>query len=224
LHLEKYYPAGHWGKRLDADELAELFIADIEVGIDENDYSGPDSHRTKHRAGVIKVAGGRDRLSAHEIKAFRAAALASRRTGCPIITHTEEGTAANEQVRLLIAEGVSPERIVISHTDRKPDIEYHRALLRTGVCLEYDSAFRWKAGVNHTANLVVSLAPEFPDQLLLGMDMARSSYWKSYGGSPGLTFLLTEFRLALTTAGLDDSYVQRMFVDNASRAYAFGAK
>jgi hypothetical protein len=29
---------------------------------------------------------------------------------------------------------------------------------------------------------------------MLGMDAARRSYWKSYGGAPGLSFLLTDFR------------------------------
>jgi phosphotriesterase-related protein len=221
LHLEKYYPNGHWGQRFDADELAELFAADIELGVDTNDYGGPEVRRTGHRAGVIKVAGGKDRLSEHEIMAFRAAALAAKRTGCPIITHAEEGTAAMEQAELLIGAGVDPRHIVLSHTDRKPELDYHRALLRTGVRLEYDSAFRWKGGTNHTTALLAALAPEFPDQLMLGMDAARSSYWKSYGGAPGLTFLLTTYREALVGAGVDESLLHKIFIENPSHAYAF---
>ena len=35
------------------EDIADLFYADIEKGIDANDYSGPIVHRTRHRAGVI---------------------------------------------------------------------------------------------------------------------------------------------------------------------------
>src|SRR5438270_212465 len=34
LHLEKYYPPGHWGEHISAEHMAELFIAEIEEGID----------------------------------------------------------------------------------------------------------------------------------------------------------------------------------------------
>src|SRR6266699_5300990 len=37
LHLQKYYPPGHWGEKLSADEVAELFITEIEEGIDARD-------------------------------------------------------------------------------------------------------------------------------------------------------------------------------------------
>jgi len=221
LHLEKYYPKGHWGQRLSAEELAELFVADIEMGVDVNDYGGPEIHRTKHRSGVIKVAGGKDNLSAHEAKIFKAAALASKRTGCPIITHSEEGTAAMEQVALLAEGGVDVSRVTISHTDRKPELEYHRELLKTGVCLEYDSAFRWKTSENPTTNLIINLASEFPNQLMLGMDAARSTYWASYGGKPGLTYLLAEYRAALLDAGLEEALLQRLFVANPAHAFSF---
>ncbi len=221
LHLQKYYPPHHWGERLNEDGLAALFIADIEEGVDARDYGGPLLRRTPHRAGVIKVAGGRDKLSAHEIKLFRAAAQAHLKTGCPILTHTEEGTAALEQVEIFRAGGVNLQHVVLSHTDRKPDLKYHRELLQSGVCLEYDSAFRWQSAENPTLHLIVQLAPEFPGQILLGMDAARQSYWKSYGGAPGLSFLLTTFSSQLRAAGLSENLLQNIFVHNPARAYAF---
>jgi phosphotriesterase-related protein len=221
LHLEKYYPKGHWSERLGAEELAELFIADIETGVDDRDYGGPGIRRTQHRAGVIKVAGGKDRLSDRQVKHFTAASIAARRTGSPILTHTEEGTAALEQASLLIDGGVDPVHIVLSHTDRRPNVAYHRAILRTGVRLEYDSAFRWKGVPNHTTNLIIELASEFPDQLMLGMDAARNAYWKSYGGGPGLTFLIADYSEQLAAAGVAKALLRKIFVDNPARAYAF---
>lgn len=222
LHLQKYYPPGHWSLTLDADELAELFIADIELGVDAYDYGGPQIRRTEHRAGVIKVAGSRDQLTEQEQKTFKAAALAHQQTGCPIITHTQGGTAALEHIEILGREGVELEHVVLSHTDRLPDVELHRSLLRTGVRLEYDSAFRWQPpDPNHTLDLVAALLPEFPNQLMLGMDAARRRYWRSYGGTPGLTYLLEDFSGQLRGAGLDDAMMDRLFVHNPAEVFSF---
>ena len=62
--------------------------------------------RTEHRAGVIKVASGTHPLDDHETRVFTAAALAHRRTGAPILTHTEQGAGALEQVTFFQEHGV----------------------------------------------------------------------------------------------------------------------
>ena len=65
-----------------------------------------------------------------------------------------------------------------SHTDRQPDMAYHRALLPSGVLLEYDHHFRshLKDGNCPTVDLIAALAHEFPRQIVVGMDLARRSY------------------------------------------------
>lgn len=222
-HLKQYYHEGHWGTRQSAEQLAALFVADIEEGIDANDYAGPTCERTPHRAGLIKVAGGLDRLDAHEARLFEAAALAHRRTGAPILTHTEQGTAGMEQIALLQRHGADLSHVVLSHTDRKPDYGYHAELLSTGVNLEYDSAFRWQAEQgNPTRDLVAAMVEKgFGGQILLGMDAARTSYWRSYGGKPGMTYLLETFVPMLREAGLAQVDVDRIFISNPAAAYAF---
>jgi 5-phospho-D-xylono-1,4-lactonase len=222
LHLEKYYPPGHWGGVYSEALLAKLFVEDITVGVDAHDYAGPCIARTPHRAGVIKVASGLDRMSDHERRIFTAAAEAHRVTGCPILTHTEQGSAGLEQVELFRREGVDLRHVCLSHTDRRPDVGYHRELLATGVSLEYDSGFRWKPGpTNPTLDLIGQLLPDFPDQIMLGMDAARRGYWKSYGGAPGLNFLLTEFRARMRAEGLGEDLLQRIFVHTPATVFAF---
>jgi predicted metal-dependent phosphotriesterase family hydrolase len=223
LHLRKYYPDGHWCERLDANRIAGLFAADIQEGADRNDYNGPEVERTRFRCGVIKVAGGWNKLNDHERKLFEAAAIAHAETGAPILTHTEKGTAALEQIAILRRFGVPYEKIVLSHLDRNTDAACHREVLATGVFVEYDSAFRWPADTeNHTLALILKMAEAgFLDQLLLGMDAARRSYWKQYGGQPGLTFLLTAFTGRLLGAGLAACDLDRIFIANPRRAYAF---
>ena len=91
-----------------------------------------------------------------------------------------------------------------SATDRRPDIAYHRALLSTGVMLEYDHHFRshLEDGTCPAADLITTLAPEFPDQIVVGMDMARRSYWHGHGGKPGLVWLLTLLPTLLRERGV----------------------
>ena len=222
IHLAKYYDAGHWSLKIAEEELAELFVREIEQGIDTLDYGSPLVCRSGHRAGLIKVASGMNSLSAHERKIFAAASAAHRATGCPILTHCEAGTAAMEQIAAFEKGGVDLRHVVLSHTDRKPDAGYHREILSTGVRVAYDSAFRWKPGQgNPTLDLLVALLPEFPDQIMLGMDAARSAYWKSYGGQPGLSFLLNDFAPAMHERGISEDQVCKIFVNTPAEAYAF---
>jgi phosphotriesterase-related protein len=224
LHLAKYYDEGHWGNRYCVDQLATLFIADIMDGIDRHDYSGPVVERTPHRAGLIKIATNGASIDDREHRVFEAAAIAHQRTGAPILTHCEQGEGAIEQVELLASLGVDLSKVVLSHVDRKPDLNYHRDILRSGVCMEYDSAFRWKSDENPTLDLLVGLLGEFPNQLMLGMDAARPTYWTSYGGAPGLNFLLCEFTEAMTQRGVNRDDWERIFVRNPAAAYDFVAR
>lgn len=221
LHLAKYYDPGHWGNIYSEDEFADLFVADIEQGIDTHDYNGPLVRRTPHRAGIIKIATGTS-FTAREEKIFAAAAQAHRRTGAPILTHTEQGTLGLEQVERLRALGVDLRHVVLSHLDRNPDTGLHREILASGVRLEYDSAFRWKPGQgNPTRDLLVALLPDFGDQLMLGMDAARATYWRSHGGAPGMSYLLTTFRAELRAAGVSENSLHRIFVTTPADAFAF---
>jgi 5-phospho-D-xylono-1,4-lactonase len=221
LHLAKYYDPGHWGNRYTEDELAALFTSEITEGIDARDCNGPFTQRTSHRAGLIKIATG-ERLTAREEKIFAAAAEAHRRTGCPILTHTEQGSLAFEQIALLRQQRVDLRHVCLSHTDRRPDVGYHREILASGVSVEFDSAFRWQSPAgNPTRDLLLALLPEHPDQLMLGMDAARRSYWRAYGGAPGLSYLLTTFAAELRTAGVTEDHLHRIFVSTPATTFAF---
>ena len=221
LHLPRFYPQGHWRFRMSADELADLFVAEIEEGIDANDAAGPSVRRTSHRAGLVKVGSATRGLDAAERTAFEAAAAAHRRTGCPIITHTESGLGL-DQIELLTARGVPPGKITLSHTDRLPDRDYHRAILRTGVNVEYDRTFRAKLdGDNPTLRLYVDMIKEFPGQVMLGTDGSRGAYWRSYGGTPGLDYLLREFSDRARTLGVPTDLLDRSFLYTPSQAFSF---
>jgi phosphotriesterase-related protein len=221
LHRVRFYPEGHWRFSWAADRLSDLFVDEIERGIDGNDCAGPDLRRTPFRAGVLKIASDGAALDDAERAAFEAVASAHRKTGCPVITHCEAARGP-EQVAFLASRGVEPRHVVLSHTDRHPDSGYHRELFRSGAFVEYDRVFR--AGLddaNPTLRLFVAMVKEFPSQVMLGTDGARASYWRSYGGKPGLDYLLREFSDRARKLGVTDAELMAVFVENPARAYAF---
>lgn len=207
IHLEIYYPPHHWRYRYTEDQLTRLFIADVEEGIDRYDYNGPLIERTPYKAGLIKLATGDEPFTPHQEKIFRAVVNTHLETGVPILTHTNYGCWALEQAKMFDKLGAKLEHVVLSHLDRRVEVDYHREVLHTGVRVEYDSAFRWKDGQeNGTYLLLKELLPDFSGQITMGMDAARNTYWRSYGGKPGLNFLLTDFKKDLGEMGLGNFY------------------
>jgi predicted metal-dependent phosphotriesterase family hydrolase len=223
LHHERFYPASHWSTRATEDELADLFTADVGTGIDERDYGGPIVHRTGIRAGVVKVAGSEGGPSPRDLPIFRAAAETHRRTGAPIHTHCEAGTGALEQLRVLVDAGVPPSHVSLSHVDKVVDRGYHRELLSSGAFAVYDQAFRWGDRDNGTIRLIEwAVADGTEGQVMLGMDAARQGYYRSFGGTPGLSFLLGDFSDHLSGRGIPAVVRESMFVAAPARAFAFG--
>lgn len=221
IHLPVYYPPHHWQFYLSEEQLTQLFIDDVEIGIDQYDYSSPVVKRTSHKAGMIKLASSDDPFDDNLKKIFRAVVATHKKTGVPVLTHTNAGTHAVAQAELFHKLGADLNHVVISHVDRCKDLGYHKELMQTGVRVEYDSAFRWKAGnENFTFTLLAKLLPDYPDQITVGMDAARHTYWKSYDGWPGLTYLLTDFVAELHKRGLAD-YQKKIFIENPKQLYTF---
>jgi len=221
IHLEIYYPENHWRYTYSEDNLTELFISDIKEGIDKFDYSGPFIERMKHRAGLIKLATGDEPITRHQEKIFHAVVKAHLETGAPILTHTNFGKNALDQARLFNTLGAKMEHVVLSHLDRAKDLNYHKEILDMGIMVEYDSAFRWNSeDKNWTFYMLEHLLPLYPEQITLGMDMAKNAYWKSYGGKPGMNFLIETIPDFLKSRGLSKFY-QKLFFDNPKKLFAF---
>jgi phosphotriesterase-related protein len=221
IHLEIYYPESHWRYDYTEDQLTRLFIADIEEGIDKYDYSGPFVDRMPYKAGVIKLATGDDPFTKHQEKVFRAVVNTHLATGAPILTHTNFGKQALEQAELFEKLGANLKHVVLSHVDRYKDLSYQKSVLDTGVKIEYDSAFRWKKeDKNWTLYFLEELLSDYPDQITLGMDMAKNAYWKSYGGKPGLNYLIDTIPGFLQSKGLEEHY-EKIFFKTPKELYTF---
>jgi 5-phospho-D-xylono-1,4-lactonase len=208
-HKEKF--SSRLVKDKSIDELADRFTRDILEGVDGTDI----------KAGVIKAASSLNTITANEEKIFRAAARAHHHTGAAISTHTEVGTMGLEQIQLLISEGVEPERIIIGHVDRKLEWNYHLTLWKTGVTLSYDQISKEKyAPDNRRVEFILrAVKAGFGKQIVLGGDLARKSYWPSYGtgGGPGLTYILWRFIPWLRSEGLSEEAIQDLLARNPAR-------
>jgi phosphotriesterase-related protein len=113
----------------DPDQIAELFVHDIEQGIQGTDI----------KAAFIKCAADEPGVNENIEKVHRAAARASVRTGAPIMAHSRPASNTGpRQVEIFLEEGVEPGKIQIAHTGDTDDLDYIEGLLEKGVWIGLD--------------------------------------------------------------------------------------
>src|SRR3954463_3303548 len=111
------------------DQLAELFVHDIEQGIQGTDI----------KAAFIKCAADEPGVTPNIEKVHRAAARASVQTGAPIMAHSRPASNTGpRQVEIFLEGGVAPAKIQIAHTGDTDDLDYIERLLDTGVWIGLD--------------------------------------------------------------------------------------
>jgi phosphotriesterase-related protein len=215
----KFYLPDHWQYRYDDEAVYDLLLAECVEGVDCNGYDGPVVRRSTVKAGAIKVAGDYNYVHANMRRLIGVVGRVHQATGLPVFAHTETGTACDELLDLLEAAGVAPHRVAICHIDRNPDPWLHKRLASRGAYLQYDSPSRAKyqpdnlaAGLMHTL-----FEAGLGERLLLGGDMARRSYWRAYGGGPGLDYLLTVFTRRLHEEGLGEAETELVWRANPAR-------
>jgi 5-phospho-D-xylono-1,4-lactonase len=221
FHRDTHYPAGHWVHDASIETLAERIVTEIEVGMDPSASATSSPTLDPARAGAIKAGASYHHISPSERRRLEAAAIGSRRTGAAILVHTEIGTAGHDILDLLEGAGVAPDRIILSHLDRNPDVELHVEIASRGVTLEYNTLGRTKY---HPDSVVLDLitgvvtAGHGP-RLMLGCDLGRRSSFRAYGGGPGIAYLLTTFVPRLRRR-IGDAATDAILVDNPARVYA----
>ena len=187
LHHDRYYGPAHWRHRLSVDELADLFVADIDEGIDANDYATPIVRRTTHRAGVIKVAGSTDGPSDVDRPTFEAAAQAHRPDRRPD-PHPLRGRDRRAR---------AGPRCWSTTASTRPTSRSATST-RSSTAATTASWPRPARSPSTTARSAGAMAPngtlqaltwaaedERLDRVVLGMDAARQGYYAVYGGRPG---------------------------------------
>jgi phosphotriesterase-related protein len=202
-------------------EIADVYVAEITEGVGE----------TGIKAGIIKCATGKDHITEYEQKCLRAAARASKKTGTPITTHTEEGTMGLEQLDIFAEEGVDLAHVIIGHSCGASDLKYHTDMLDRGCYLGFD---RFGLDFVHPdrlrlAALIGLTGIGFEKQLVLSHDSVAC--WKGKG-MPDMdaktleliknwnpTHIFKNIIPALKKAGVGDQKINSMTVDNPRRFF-----
>ena len=183
-------------------------IAEIEQGTDG----------TNVRCGVIKVGTAREPNEPAE-RLFKAAALASRATGAPVITHTSNTGQAAWHIRVLEGAGMDMAHAVISHMGAAKDISELVEVGRCGAFMGIDKVSFPKGPTNvELADLVRDACDRglARRQLILSSDVARRTMLSRYGGK-GYPTVLRDFVPMLKERGISDTIIEAMLSDNPRR-------
>ena len=209
LHTDRYYLPTDELETMDAEDLAQVFIKDIQVGMEGTEF----------KAGQLKVVTSGSVNKDREKRLFEAVAIAHQVTGAPIISHCEHGIGALEQINLFNQLKIPLHKVTLSHTDKENDVGYHKEILSSGINVEYDQSLRQSdLDVPPSASLMKAMIEEgFIDQIMLGTDGARRSLWSSLGGSPGLAWLYSGWSKKLMEFGLNQAQLDTVFIHNPAR-------
>ncbi|MCL2709408.1 MAG: hypothetical protein FWE95_00875 [Planctomycetaceae bacterium] len=219
FHRPRFYPEEHFLYSETAEQLAERFVSEITEGMFDYSVNQP----TTIKAGLVKWTSEYHHIPPVMQKAAEAAAIAHHRTGVPIITHTETGTCALEQITLMEKHGVQPSAMILSHTDRNPDRFLHKEIAQSGAYLIYDGVARAKYFPDSVMiDLILDMfGAGLGDHIMVAMDVGSRTIWRHYGYGPGLDYLLKFFIPRLKRAGLSDDGVQCILVKNPASALRF---
>lgn len=200
--------------RNDADAIAADLVRDLLEGV------GPDGVR----AGIIgEIGSERNWITPAEERSFRAAGRAHLQTGVAVTTHASPGNVGLRQLDLLVAEGVSPARVVIGHCDVVPDPGYHLEVARRGAYVQFDT-IRERNDYELTCreNYVTAMLEHgYADQVLLSQDICNRRHLDARGGG-GYGFLLSEFVPRLRARGVSEAELETILVANPRRVLTPG--
>lgn len=220
-HIPKFYPADHWIWNSSVEKLADLFSEELEIGMYQDGTWYWPEYRTDMKAGLIKAmiheAGLKDPKT---VKLLTAAGLAAKRTGAPLMLHTE-GVDVLEAIDLLAGKlGIPEKKLLICHVDRQvKDLSVHQAIAKTGVYMEYDTItlFEFHNVASELRMLRAMIDDGFLNQILISTDPTTDRL-KNYFGSVGMDYILTEFIPLMKEAQFSEAEIEQITHGNAWNA------
>ena len=220
FHRMVYYPLGHWIYHWDRERLVELFVEELTRGIYLNGDGKKPCGRSTARAGQIKAALEPGALDAQHHKLFSAVAEASVATGAPVMVHIEKDAEPLALSDFLAERGVPPHKQIFCHMDRAiADLSVHVEALRRGLFLEYDTIARFKYHDDEQELAILRHMAGYSAQILASLDVTRERLL-SYGGKPGLAYILTDFVPRMRQAGFSKRDIEQIFKINPAQAFS----
>jgi phosphotriesterase-related protein len=171
--------------------------------------------------GAFGEIGTWDAMTPDERKVFRAVGKAHLATNLPIFTHTNMGKDALQQLDVLESVGVRSERVAIGHlgglTD--PKAEVHKAVCKRGAFVGFDRQGR-PGDADQVPAVMALLEAGYAGKLLFSSDFSFASDLERNGGA-GYAMTVTVFGPKLLEAGVTQSTLHGILVDNPRRFLAF---
>jgi phosphotriesterase-related protein len=213
FHLQRYYPPDDWLWQASEEEAAAYFVEEIATGTRETDGAVP--------ATTIKV-GYAGKIKDQYRVLFEAAAEAAKQTGAALLFHTEEGQNVEALPTFFEDRGVAGDRLYLCHMDKRPDVGLHRELAQAGILLGYDTFVRTKYKPEQQVwpLLKAMVSQGLGSQVALGLDLARASFWRNFGGQPGLVYLVDQLIPRLRQEGISDEVITGLTGQNVVRRLA----
>lgn len=216
LYLETGYLAGFpfYYKMRSIEELTAMFTKEITEGI------GP----RKIRSGVLKCATSVNEIHHNEQKALTAAARASKATGVPITTHTQEGTMGPEQLDIFEKEGVDPRCVTIGHCSDTANIPYLVKILKRGAFIGFDRVGieAWTDDETKVGVLSALIAMGYEKQIVLSHDNVGCYHGfkpRPIDAKRRYTYIHEEFLPRIRAASVSEKAIHTILVDNPRRFF-----
>ena len=199
------------------DQLAEIFVHDIEQGIQGSGI----------KAAFLKCAADEPGVTPNVEKVHRAAARASLKTGRPIMAHSRPASGTGlEQMRVFNEEGVDPAKVQIAHTGDTDDLDYIERLLDTGCWIGMD---RYGLDIflpteQRQKTVLALLEKGHADRMFLSQDWCSTLDWftpemeeelkPTAAPNWSMTFLFEQVIPELKERGMTNDQLNQMMVEN----------
>jgi phosphotriesterase-related protein len=218
LNHPRDYPAGLAAQTV--DELAALFAADVEQGIDS----------TGIRAGIVGLIAIPEPQDPRQVVVLRAGARAAVRTGAPLAVACPPGEGFLRVHRLLLEERLPPTRVLLSGMDQLMDPDERRRPADLGYYLLFDGFGQehyFRGGVSRTPRDPERIGPlkELVEsghlrQLLVSQGIDRKMFLRRYGGW-GYAHILNNVLPMMQRERLAPKQITTILMYNPARALAF---
>ncbi len=111
-------------------------------------------------------------------------------------------------------------RVIVGRLDQNIEWDHMVAVAETGAFVAFDDVSRpGHASDTDRAAMLVRLAEAgYADRLLISHGHERRSSYISFGGQPGIRYIVERFSLELMNAGAEALLVRSMLIENPARA------
>lgn len=201
----------------DIDFLAEQFVRDIEVGV----------QNTSIKASFLKAATDAQGVTPDVEKVLRAVARAHLQTGVPIMTHSHPATETGlSQIAIFKEEGVDLTKVLIGHCGDTDNVDYIERVLDYGVFIGMDRYGLSKVLSTEKRNetVVQLLNKGYETRMFLSQDYCCTTdiyrpnhKKKDVHPDWSMTYLFETVLPLLRENGVTEDQIQTMMVDNVKR-------